>query len=179
MVTREQLEQMKVGDLRKLGKQVGVKNTHSHKKVDLIEIILRLSYVNNVSVLVDQAAPSEDVVDLSGEVKAENTNEVAPEVQVAVPTPIRMDLEGKKVYIETAPVGTLMAYRHRSGMLRTAKMINRSLKNRKLKMETPRGKQFVISFDDVVWVKTGKKWPQKIYEELKGQGQKDGNTKEG
>lgn len=172
MVTREQLEQMKLDELRKLGKQVGVKNTHSYKKVDLIEAIANSNQA-------DLVVPPEDVVDLSEEVKAENTNEVAPEVQAAVPTPIRMDLEGKKVYVETAPVGTLMAYRHRSGMLRTAKMINRSLKNRKLKMETPRGKQFVIGFDDVVWVKTGKKWPQKIYEELKGQGQKDGNTKEG
>ena len=172
MVTREQLEQMKLDDLRKLGKQVGVKNTHSYKKVDLIEAIANSNQA-------DLVVSPEDVVDLSEEVKAENTNEVAPEVQAAVPAPIRMDLEGKKVYVETAPVGTLMAYRHRSGMLRTAKMINRSLKNRKLQMETPRGKQFVISFDDVVWVKTGKKWPQKIYEELKGQGQKDGNTKEG
>lgn len=137
------LESMRLEDLRRLGKQVGVKNTHSYKKVDLIKAIANCQ------------------VEVKAE--AEETEEV------------KMDLEGKKVYIETAPVGVLVAYKHKDGSIRSAKMVNRSVKNRKLKMETLSGKQFVISFDDVLWIKTGKKWPQKIYEQLKGNGRTNGH----
>ena len=40
----------------------------------------------------------------------------------------------------------------------------------KLKLETEYGKTFIIDFNDVVWVKTGNRFPKGVYEALKGKG---------
>lgn len=76
---------------------------------------------------------------------------------------------GKLSYIETIQVGTLVAFREpETNKLNTAKVTNKSVKNKKLKVETQYGAEFVISYDSVVWVKTGTRWPKGIYNELKG-----------
>lgn len=74
----------------------------------------------------------------------------------------------KADYIETVDPGTLMAFRLPSGKVISAKMVNRSSGRRKLKLVTAYGKEYVASFDDVVWVRTGSRWPRGVYELLKG-----------
>jgi hypothetical protein len=77
---------------------------------------------------------------------------------------------GKQYYIDTIEIGVLVAFRdqYRSGKMNTAKVVNISRKNKKLKLETQYGRQYIISFDEVLWVKTGPRWPSWIYKELKG-----------
>ena len=47
-------------------------------------------------------------------------------------------------------------------------IVKRSTKNRKLKLETKYGASFIVPFDDVIWVRTNKRWPKGVYQLLKG-----------
>jgi hypothetical protein len=77
---------------------------------------------------------------------------------------------GKQHYIDSIEVGTLVAFHdsEKGGKMNTAKVINKSSKNRQLKLETQYGKQYIIGYEDIAWVKTGNRWPAGIYRELKG-----------
>jgi hypothetical protein len=77
-------------------------------------------------------------------------------------------LAKKKAYIENVKIGALVAFNSTSGKVKSAKVIKRSTKDRKLKVETKYGASFVISFDDVIWVRTSKRWPKGVYQLLKG-----------
>lgn len=69
----------------------------------------------------------------------------------------------------SAPIGTLIAFREpETGKLNTAKLTNRNKTKKLIKCETQYGKEFLISFSDIVWTKTGSRWPKSIYNELKG-----------
>lgn len=74
----------------------------------------------------------------------------------------------KKAYIENVKIGTLVAFTSYTGKVKSAKVIKRSTKNRKLKVETKYGAEFIISYDDVIWVRTNKRWPKGVYQLLKG-----------
>jgi hypothetical protein len=74
----------------------------------------------------------------------------------------------KKAYVENVKIGTLVAFTSYTGKVKSAKVIKKSTKNRKLKVETKYGAQFIITFDDVIWVRTNKRWPRGVYQLLKG-----------
>ena len=78
-------------------------------------------------------------------------------------------------YIKSAEKGTIMAFRLPDGKAKSAKMIERSLKREKLKMETAYGRQFIISFSDVIWVKSGNRWPKGVFNLLKGNVNNEGD----
>ena len=54
------------------------------------------------------------------------------------------------------------------------KIVKRSTPKRRFLVETKYGAQFIISFDDVVWVKTGTRWPKHVYNLMKGIGNNNG-----
>ena len=64
-------------------------------------------------------------------------------------------------------VGTLVAFKT-NGKVKSAKIIKKSTKNELALVETKVGKQYRINYDDIVWVKTGKRWPRGVYNLLKG-----------
>ena len=71
--------------------------------------------------------------------------------------------------ILNAPIGTLVAfYEPETRKMNTAKMTNRNRSKRLIKCETQYGKEFVVPFNDVAWVKTGTRWPKGVYQLLKG-----------
>ena len=74
----------------------------------------------------------------------------------------------KRSYIENVKIGTLVAFNSYTGKVKSAKVIKRSTKNRKLKVVTKYGAEFIISYDDVIWVRTNKRWPKGVYQLLKG-----------
>lgn len=76
-------------------------------------------------------------------------------------------------YVENVKVGTLVAFKTGPNKAKSAMVVKRSTKNRKLKVETKYGKELVISFDDVIWVHTNKRWPKGVYNMLKGMVDKD------
>lgn len=143
MNRREQLMEMTVAELRKMAPSLGVKNCRQYKKPELVEQILKAE--NSIEV--------------------EEVSDVVPEESEET---IVIDVERKVPYIEQAEIGTMVAFTLPNGKVKSAKLINRSVKNRKIKVETSYGKQFVVSYDDVVWVRTNDRWPRGVYNMLKG-----------
>ena len=78
-------------------------------------------------------------------------------------------------YIENVELGTIVAFRLANGRVKAAKVVKKSTKSRKLKLETNYNAEYIVSYDDIIWVRTGKRWPKGVYELLKG---KVGNEKE-
>lgn len=81
---------------------------------------------------------------------------------------VDVDMAQKMPYIENIEIGTLVAFRLSNGRVKSAKVTRKSTKNRKLKLETDYGAEYIVSFDDIVWVRTGKRWPRGVYKLLKG-----------
>lgn len=77
-------------------------------------------------------------------------------------------VEKKKRYVETVNVGILVAFKTPNGKYKSAMVIKRSTKRRLLKVVTKYEKEYIISFDDVIWVRTGTRWPRGVYQLLKG-----------
>ncbi len=145
MYSKEQLMAMKVDELRKVASSVGIKNAKRYKKVDLVENILLASTKD------EEAA---EVVEPAEETEAKEE---------------KVTIDSNKLrYISEAPIGTLVAFKLPNGKTKSAKIINRSTKKKLLKLETVYGKQFIVPFYDVVWVKSTSKWPRGVYNQLKG-----------
>ena len=79
-----------------------------------------------------------------------------------------IDMEQKMRYIENVELGTIVAFRLANGRVKSAKVVKKSTKSRKLKLETNYNAEYIVSYDDIIWVRTGKRWPKGVYELLKG-----------
>lgn len=88
---------------------------------------------------------------------------------------VHINMEQKMRYIENVELGTIVAFRLTNGRVKSAKVVKKSTKSRKLKLETNYNAEYIVSYDDIIWVRTGKRWPKGVYELLKG---KVGNEKE-
>ena len=80
----------------------------------------------------------------------------------------KRDMTIKDGYIEKVNLGCLVAFKISNGKVKSAKIMKRSIKERMLLLETEYKSVYKVSFDDVLWVKTGNRWPKGIYELLKG-----------
>ena len=78
-------------------------------------------------------------------------------------------------YVKDVNIGVLVAFKDGENV-RAAKVVRKSTKRNVLKLEDKSGKEFIISYNDVIWVRTGNRWPKGVYELLTG-GRKNGKTK--
>ena len=140
---REELGKSKARELYKQATTLGIKGAWDMKKSEVIDSI--------IGVMVGEA------MDDSGQGFDE------PEE-----AEMKMDIRGKMEYVNNVEVGTLVAFNAPDGRVRSAKVMKKSTKKRKLMVETEYGASFIISFDDVIWVKTGSRWPRGVYNMLKG-----------
>lgn len=159
LVTRENLNEMNVENLRKYASSVGVKKIRSFKKAELIEEVIKacseeaaddVDSGDNLSSQPVEVLTDEDLTNFD---EFEETK-VIDEVEQA-----NKHLE----YIENAEVGTIVAFRV-GDKVKSAKIINRSSTRRKLKLETAYGRIYVVDYDDIIWVKTSSRWPRGVYE---------------
>lgn len=81
---------------------------------------------------------------------------------------VKINMEQKMHYIENVNIGTIVAFKLSNGKVKSAKVVRKSTKNRKLKLETDYGAEYIVSYDDIIWVRTGKRWPRGVYKILKG-----------
>ena len=150
-MTRNELENMTKENVAKVAKGLGVKRYKGKSmlsKKELIDGICKAMESN------DDAADVQKAINEAGE---------------HVKNEIVIDREVKDKRILSAPIGTLIAFHEpKTGKLNTAKLTNRNKTKKLIKCETQYGKEFLISFSDVVWTKTGSRWPKSIYNELKG-----------
>ncbi len=69
--------------------------------------------------------------------------------------------------VQKAPIGTIVAFRSDNGTVKSAKIVRRSTEDKMLKLTTKYGVSHLMSYSDVVWVKTGTRWPRWVYNLLK------------
>lgn len=74
----------------------------------------------------------------------------------------------KVEYIEKAPLGTIVAFVDENGKARTAAICDKSLENKTLKVVTEFDREFIVPFENVLWVKNGTRFPRGVYNMLKG-----------
>lgn len=151
-MTRNELENMTKENVAKVAKDLGVKRYKGKSmlsKKELIDGICKAMESN------DDVADAQKAISEAGEQIKKNE--------------IVVDCKVKDERILSAPIGTLIAFREpETGKLNTAKLTNRNKTKKLIKCETQYGKEFLISFSDIVWTKTGSRWPKSIYNELKG-----------
>lgn len=73
-----------------------------------------------------------------------------------------------KNYIDEAEVGMLVAFRTDKGKVKSAKIIRKSSSEHKLLLETKYGAQFIVDYQDVIWVNTTGRWPRWVFNLMKG-----------
>lgn len=156
-------------ELRDKAKELNISGRWDMTKEQLIDAILG---AEKTEVGTEQNMSAKD------ECKIDITNDVEAGCQGGKeengPASIKVDMGQKMPYIEKAEVGALVAFKLSSGKVKSAKVINKSSKNRKLKLETEYGAIYVVSYDDVIWVRTGLRWPTGVYKLLKGLGGENG-----
>lgn len=169
-----ELDKLTCNTLRGLAKDLNISGRWDMTKPELVAAILRaenakVSDVNCVGVVQDteQSAKDEhkigdhtnDTKSVEAEVKTENES---------ASTNFEFDMEQKMHYIENIEIGTIVAFKLSNGKVKSAKVVKKSTKNRKLKLETDYGAEYIIPYESVVWVRTGKRWPKGVYKLLKG-----------
>ncbi|MCR5587488.1 MAG: hypothetical protein K6F77_08145, partial [Lachnospiraceae bacterium] len=75
----------------------------------------------------------------------------------------------KRKYIDDAKVGVLVAFKTDTGKVKSAMIMKRSTSKRRFLLETQYGAKYKVSFDDVLWVRTNKRWPKGIFQLLRGE----------
>lgn len=159
-MSRENLQKKTCKELRELAKELNISGRWDMTKDQLIDAILGAEVVENTNEF--ESAKDEYKVD-----NQENVVEVEDKVEKESAN-VDVDMAQKMPYIENIEIGTLVAFRLSNGKVKSAKVTRKSTKNRKLKLETDYGAEYIVSFDDIVWVRTGKRWPRGVYKLLKG-----------
>lgn len=159
-MSRENLQKKTCKELRELAKELNISGRWDMTKDQLIDAILGAEVVKNTNE--SESAKDECKVD-----NQENVVEVEDKVEKESAN-VDVDMAQKMPYIENIEIGTLVAFRLSNGKVKSAKVTRKSTKNRKLKLETDYGAEYIVSFDDIVWVRTGKRWPRGVYKLLKG-----------
>lgn len=176
-MSKEILEAKTKKELRVIATELEITGRWDMTKPQLIDAILRAksAKVGKQEEVVDanpQSANDECKIDNhEGEdVEAENKTENES-------AGVKVNMEQKMSYIENIDIGTIVAFRLSNGKVKSAKVARKSTKNRKLKLETDYGAEYIVSYEDIVWVRTGKRWPRGVYKLLKGQVDADGREK--
>ena len=180
MFTQAELLVMKKSEIMSIAKDMGIvryKGSSERTKADIIENILM--------VYNEGGKKDEEAIKETASVSDEKTEQVEQPVKVEkkqskVVAEVKklkekkpelteeQKAEKKLSYIEGAKAGTLVAFKTDNGKIKSAMIVKRSTKNRKFKLETKYGASFIVPFDDVIWVRTNKRWPKGVYQLLKG-----------
>lgn len=145
MYTKEQLEKMTCEGLREVAKEIELPGRSAMKKAELLQALIA-----------------------EAEKEQAQSGETLPEATGADIKPIlAKDSNARMEHVEQAPIGTLVAFQLPNGRVKSAKIARKSSKQKKLKLETTYGAQFIIPYDKVVWVKSGERWPRAVYQLLK------------
>lgn len=158
-MSKENLQNKTCKELRELAKDMNISGRWDMTKDQLIDAILGAEVLKkndeSESAKDECKIDNHDVVEVEDKVEKESAN-------------VDVDMAQKMPYIENIEIGTLVAFRLSNGRVKSAKVTRKSTKNRKLKLETDYGAEYIVSFDDIVWVRTGKRWPHGVYKLLKG-----------
>lgn len=158
-MSKENLQNKTCKELRELAKDMNISGRWDMTKNQLVDAILGAEVVKTTNE--SESAKDECKIDNHNVVEVEDKGEKES-------TNVDVDMKQKMPYIENIEIGTIVAFRLSSGKVKSAKVKRKSTKNRKLKLETDYGAEYIASYDDIVWVRTGKRWPRGVYRLLKG-----------
>lgn len=169
-MSKEILQKKTCKELREQAKDLNISGRWDMTKIELIEAILR---AENAETGNDKnlSAKDEHKIDNQNGTEAENKNEKES-------ASVKVDMQQKLPYIENVEIGTIVAFRLSNGKVKSAKVTKKSTKNRRLMLETEYGAEYIVSYDDIIWVRNGKRWPKGVYKLLKGTGGKNGKGRE-
>lgn len=169
-MSKEILQKKTCKELREQAKDLNISGRWDMTKIELIEAILR---AENAETGNDKnlSAKDEHKIDNQNGTEAENKNEKES-------ASVKVDMQQKMPYIENVETGTIVAFRLSNGKVKSAKVTKKSTKNRRLMLETEYGAEYIVSYDDIIWVRNGKRWPKGVYKLLKGTGGKNGKGQE-
>lgn len=164
-MSKEILQSKTCKELRERARELNIVGRWDMTKEQLIEAILGVenAMTSENKTFIGQSANDECKVD----------NRTAA-VSAAAEGKFENESAGAKIndqkmsYVEGIEIGTIVAFRLSNGKVKSAKVVKKSTKNRKLKLETDYGAEYIVSYDDIVWVRTGKRWPRGVYNLLKG-----------
>lgn len=165
-MSKEVLQKKTCKELREQAKDLNISRRWDMTKTELIEAILRAKNTetgNNK----DLSAKDECKIDNQNSIEVENKDEKES-------ASVKVDMQQKMPYIENVEIGTIVAFRLSSGKVKSAKVTKKSTKNRRLMLKTEYGAEYIVSYDDIIWVRNGKRWPKGVYNLLKGTGEKNG-----
>lgn len=176
-MSREFLEVKTKKELRTIATELEITGRWDMTKPQLIDAILR---AKSAKVSEHEGVAGENLQSANDECKVDNHECENVEAENKVENEsanIKVNMEQKMSYIENIDIGTIVAFRLSNGKVKSAKVARKSTKNRKLKLETDYGAEYIVSYDDIVWVRTGKRWPKGVYKLLKGQVDANGKEK--
>lgn len=146
MFTKQELMEKKKSEIMKIAEELGI-NRYKGKS----------------------ALTKEELVDnIIGTQQANNHDEKSNEKSQVENKDISESRGVKDRYLDTAEIGCLVAFKIETGKVKSAKIVKRSTSGRKLKVETAYGMEYIVPYDNVLWVKTGTRWPKGVYMLLKG-----------
>lgn len=151
---RTELEAMKAEELRQMCKDMGISFYKGKSRLTKAEMIDKL--------LCEVENNGEEVVEANDEsIEQTKSEPVKSQEEIEAEEAARLAMRAK--YIEEAKVGTIIAFRLESGKVISAMIVKKSTKNRKFKVETKYGAEHIVLFDEILWVRTNKRWPKFIY----------------
>lgn len=180
MMKKEELQAMKVSELAAICKANNTPHYHGKnrfKKDELVEAILGAESTENSGIgAKDMVEIGKEIANgyrdgmqsAKDEVKTDNHDVEAEDKVEKESANVDVDMEQKMPYIEGAVVGTIVAFRLPNGKVKSAKIIKKSTKRRQFMLETDYGAQYITPYEDIIWVRTGKRWPRGVYKLLKG-----------
>lgn len=160
---KEELQKMKVAELAAICKDKGIphyRGKNRFKKDELVVAILGAEVAEDGKDENDKSA--------TDEVKIDNQDVEVGSKEEKKLASVDVDMKQKMPYIEAAEVGTIVAFRLPNGKVKSAKIVKKSTKKRRFMLETDYGASYVVNYEDIVWVRTGQRWPRGVYELLKG-----------
>lgn len=160
-MSKENLEKLTVKELAEKCKELGLPRYHGKKMLTKQELIESLLNTNSPQESNENAQQIERSCECSCECEKCSEDKVVEEK----PEWINQD---KEKYIEEAEVGTLIAFYDKKKKPRTAALVNRSSSRRVIKVITEFGWEFIVPYEDVLWVRKGTRWPKGVYNLLKG-----------
>lgn len=166
MARMKEYAELTVKELRDKAKVLNISGRWDMTKPQLIEAIVRaesedanVGGITRVESATDETAIDNDEVNVETEIKQENS--------------VSINMEQKQKYLDNIQTGALVAFKVSETKAKSAKVIKKSTKSRKLMVETSYGATHVIPFEDVLWVRTGARWPRGVYNMLKGIGEEN------
>lgn len=182
MSTREMLEGKTKTELEALAKRFNIPRYKGKTKLSKDELITGIvnGVDNDIIIGHFTDAPISDVItenDFIVETQEAVADVPKENIPIAVPVEnvipeqnnnVEIKFIDRTKYIEEAEPGTLMAFVDNKGKPRTAALVNRSSKRRVVKLVTEFNWEFVVPYENVLWVRNGERWPKVILNILKG-----------